>query len=256
MRVHLILLLVLLLPSSLAVAQSRPDSAASRPVNVVVSAATWAPDAIKVDPAGFIACAIPRLRANITVAETAQNGLREASVKLDRLKQENRDKLASSAAALDAFREAFQASGRRWPLSVAGREYDEPAFMKEVDRLLEDRSLLSAVGNQIALASEETDRKAGYLAMDIKIDRVTIDTLEASKSMLAKPLSSTVERIIESTRKRLSEVEKSRDPPAIPSVAELMHAASRKSRLASAEFLSKSRLTAAEFLSRKPESRK
>lgn len=77
--------------------------------------------------------------------------------------------------------------------------------------------------------------------MQIQIDRATIDTLEASKPLLAKPLSSTLERIMESAREPVSD-----DTAAVRTVEELMQgAASRKSRL-----------TAAEFLSRKPESRK
>src|SRR5262245_2522795 len=136
MRVQRVLFFVLLLPYAPVVAQSRPESAASRPAEVVVPEATWAGmwtlGAIKEDPAGFVADAIPRLRDRMTMAESDQIVLRRALRKLDRFRQENDEKLASNGAALSAFKEIFQAPGREWPLPVAGREYDEAAFMKEV----------------------------------------------------------------------------------------------------------------------------
>jgi hypothetical protein len=253
MRVHLLLLL-LLVPSSPIVAQTRPKSTASRPAEVVVRAPTWTPDAIKADPARFIAHATQRLRASITAAESAQTSLREASEKLDRLKQENAKKLASKGAALDTLKDSFQAPGREWPLLVAGRVYGEAAFMKEVDRLLADRRLLVAMENQIVLAAEQAGRTAMLLAMQITHDQVTLDTLEASKSLIEKPLSPGLERILVSVHERMSTAEDPSATAAIRSVAELMQAASRKSRLTDPRSLS--RPTATEFLSGKPESRK
>jgi hypothetical protein len=81
--------------------------------------------------------------------------------------------------------------------------------------------------------------------MQLGMYRATLSIFEELKPLLAKPLSPTHQRILESAREGLLEIEKPWDTADLRSIAERMQAASRKSRL-----------SAAEFLRQKPESRK
>ena len=263
MRTAIVITSIALLGTALnplAGQDSRPGAGpASRPSPKAgasaVPAAIRTAEAIEADPAGFIACAIPRLRAKIKAAESDQSGLREALKKLDRFRRETDKKLASSDAVLSAFRNPFQASRGAWPLQVEGREYDEAEFMKEVERRLDERSLPAAVNHQVDLVAGEIDRKTLHLEQSNTIDRVTIDVLEAYKPMLSDPrrgqrplptsVEANLERALLSAYERLAKAEEP-SATAVRTVEELMQAASSR----------KSRPTAAEFLKQKPESRK
>jgi hypothetical protein len=162
--------------------------------------------------------------------------------------QENGEKFATVEAALDSFKEMFQALGRQWPIVVTGRAYDEAGFVKEVDRLLEEGRRLAWEGNRIALIAAEADREAQHVGVRLQLYRSTLGTFEALKLLLPKPPSSTDVRMLESqeaARERLTQIEKPWDTADHRSDWVRMQAESRKSRL-----------TATECLGRTPESRK
>jgi hypothetical protein len=232
---------------------STKPSPATRPTGRAsssVSAPTWTPDAIKADPAGFIAYATPHLRAKITAAAAVHRDVSDAWYKLNHLRNQYDKKLDSNQTALRISKETFQSASGHWPLLMAGREYDEPAFMKEVDRLLDEHSALVAVQNQVEAAAHEASRKSESLAMQVQIDRVTLDVLEAYKPMLREPRPPSVEGALErallGANERLATAEESTAPAAIRTVEELMKGAASRA----------SRLTAAEFLKRGPDSRR
>jgi hypothetical protein len=185
----------------------------------------WDADARRKDPVGFIDYAMKQLGSNVDKFDAVRADLRVATVKLDKMKQENLAKQKFADGQLEAFKTAYKAAkdGNAWPATVGGRPYKEAELKSQVSVLLSERGGFEGILKQVDVSLTNAERKNNELLNRINESKAKLSILGAQRELVkVNQLSAESEKLLNEVQDVLVQNEALAEKPVVRTVEELM----------------------------------
>ena len=130
----------------------------------------WNDEARRHDPVGFIDYSIGKLTENVSKFGEVKTDLVVAKAKLQKIHDDSQSKVTFASKELETFKAAYKdaAAGKSWPVTLAGRTYDEAQLKQQVNVFLTQRTSYEMSAKQAA----DGAASAGKREMDV-LARVT-----------------------------------------------------------------------------------
>lgn len=162
----------------------------------------WNDDARRKDPVGFIDYSIQKLTDNVAKFGAVKGDLALAKAKLQKMHDDNTAKLAFAGKQLDELKTAYKeaSGGKGWPVSLAGKSYDEAQLKQQVSLLLSQKGAFETVLQQTASGLETTTRRESEIVGRVTESKAKLDLLKTQKELVK------VSQLTAATEKLLGEV--------------------------------------------------
>ena len=201
--------------------------------------AGWNDEARRSDPVGFIDFSIKKLGDNIDKFEQVRRDLSVQRRKVEELQKGNDTKLAFANKQLDEFKAAYKnaggATGKSWPVTVAGRPYSEAELKQQVNLLLTQRTAYEEVAKISGEASSRTTKSENDVVGRITESKAKLDVLKTQRELVkAAKLTADTEKLMDEVHEILVENEAIAAQSPVRTVDELIKDAERESPAANA----------------------